>query len=86
MAKKIGPLRNSGHLCSVYCPECKKVTQKISFNLLRDAGKVSVICPVCAGITWLEYNEKGKSVSVVYMDTETLSIVQAKKPKTKRSQ
>jgi ADP-ribosylglycohydrolase/ribosomal protein S27E len=53
---------NSGHLCSVYCPECGKVTNKISFNLLREAGKVEVTCHHWCGRTILEYN--GKKVSV----------------------
>jgi endogenous inhibitor of DNA gyrase (YacG/DUF329 family) len=59
-------ITNTGRLCSVYCPECKKATDKISFNLLREAGKVSVQCPVCGGITYLEHD--GKSVSVRHHD------------------
>jgi ribosomal protein S27E len=47
---------NSGRLCSVYCPGCGKVTQKVSFNLLREAGTVKVICPVCLNHTLIEYD------------------------------
>jgi hypothetical protein len=52
------PLKNTGRLCSVYCPGCGRVTQKISWNLVREAGKVKVVCPVCpvclehTEITW----------------------------------
>jgi endogenous inhibitor of DNA gyrase (YacG/DUF329 family) len=56
-------IENSGHLCSVYCPDCGKVTDKISFNLLRDAGRVTAYCPICQNITWLKYNGKMVSVS-----------------------
>ena len=58
--------KNTGHLLSVYCPECKKVTDKISFNLLREAGKVQVSCPVCHNITFIEYN--GKMASIYHQD------------------
>ncbi|GHV60093.1 hypothetical protein AGMMS49587_00460 [Spirochaetia bacterium] len=61
--------KNSGHLCSVYCPSCGKVTDKISFNLLREAGRVSAACPVCREITYLEYD--GKTVSLYHHDYET---------------
>ena len=55
-------VKNTGHLCSVYCPSCRKVTDKISFNLLRESGKVTVYCSQCQGVTYLEYNSKGASV------------------------
>ena len=55
-------IENSGHLCSVYCPSCQKVTDRISFNLLREAGTVEVTCHICLHITILEYN--GKKVSL----------------------
>jgi uncharacterized Zn finger protein (UPF0148 family) len=57
---------NTGRLCSVYCPVCGKVTDKISFNLLREAGKVTAYCPVCQNITYLEYD--GKSVTLSHPD------------------
>jgi transcription elongation factor Elf1 len=56
-------IKNTGHLCSVYCPVCGKVTDKISFNLLREAGKISASCPVCQSVTHLEYDGKTASVS-----------------------
>ena len=32
-------VKNTGHLCSVYCPSRLKDTDKISFNLLRKQEK-----------------------------------------------
>ncbi|MDR1786780.1 MAG: hypothetical protein LBR23_10030 [Spirochaetaceae bacterium] len=61
-------IRNSGRLCSVYCPSCGKVTDKISFNLLREADSVSVVCPVCGEDTLLEYD--GKRVTVTHPAAE----------------
>ena len=55
-------LKNTGHLCSIYCPVCQKVTDKISFNLLREAKKVTAYCPVCQRRTFLEYNDKGVEI------------------------
>jgi len=52
-------VKNTGQLCSVYCPSCRKVTDRISFNLLREAGKVTVLCPLCQRATYLEYKGKG---------------------------
>ena len=60
--------KNTGHLLSVYCPECRKVTDKISFNLLREAGKVTVLCPQCQRATYLEYD--GKSVTIFHQDDD----------------
>ena len=57
-------MENSGHLCSVYCPNCRKVTDKISFNLLREAKTVEVTCHSCYHITILEYN--GKKVTLMH--------------------
>lgn len=57
---------NSGHLCSIYCPVCRKVTDKISFNLLREAGKVTAYCPVCQRRTFLEYD--GKKAEIYHQD------------------
>jgi hypothetical protein len=59
-------IKNTGHLCSIYCPSCGKVTDKVSFNLLREAGRVSATCPVCHEITYLEYD--GKTVSLSHYD------------------
>ena len=70
----IAAIRNSGHLCSVYCPSCGKVTDKISFNLLRDAGEVDVHCHSCGGVTPLEY--KGKKVIVWHHDEVTERIME----------
>ena len=56
-------IENTGRLCSVYCPNCRKVTDKISFNLLREAGVVEVLCPDCFRRTVLEYNGKKVVVS-----------------------
>jgi Zn finger protein HypA/HybF involved in hydrogenase expression len=53
---------NTDHLCSVYCPNCGKVADKISWNLIKEAGKVTVICPFCKGVTFLEYDGNGVSV------------------------
>ena len=61
-------IKNTGHLCSVYCPSCQKVTDKISFNLLREAGKITVYCPQCHRATHLEYN--GKSVSIFHQNDD----------------
>ncbi|GHV95001.1 hypothetical protein AGMMS50293_13210 [Spirochaetia bacterium] len=58
--------KNSENLCSIYCPSCGKVTDMISFTLLREAGRVSVICPECQTPTCLEYD--GKTVSVSHYD------------------
>jgi ribosomal protein S27E len=49
---------NTGRLFSVYCPDCNKVTQKVSWNLLREAGAVKAACPVCGGYTLISYNGK----------------------------
>ena len=56
---------NTGRLCSVYCPSCGRVTQRISFNLLREAAEVKVVCPVCFNHTLLEYD--GKTVTVTWI-------------------
>ncbi|GHV80264.1 hypothetical protein AGMMS49944_20550 [Spirochaetia bacterium] len=56
-------IQNSGHLCSVYCPECKKVIGKISFNLLREAGAVEVACSGCGSTISFEYDGKVARVS-----------------------
>jgi ribosomal protein S27E len=53
---------NTGRLCSVYCPHCRRVTDKISFNLLREAGTVEVSCAVCGRISVIEYDGKKASV------------------------
>ncbi|WP_010256774.1 hypothetical protein [Treponema primitia] len=75
-------VENTDRLCSVYCPQCKKVTDKISFNLLREAGKVSVQCPVCENTTLLEYD--GKQAAVWHrsqaLDGVIAKVKEAKKP------
>ena len=58
--------KNTGRLLSIYCPECKKVTDKISFNLLRETGKVKTLCPNCQRATYIEYN--GKYASLYHQD------------------
>ena len=59
-------VKNTGHLCSVYCPSCRKVTDKVSFNLLREAGKVAIHCPQCQQVTYIVYD--GKKASVYHSD------------------
>jgi hypothetical protein len=54
---------NTGRLCSVYCPVCCKVTDKISFNLLRETGRVTAHCPICQNVTRLDYDGKTAIVS-----------------------
>jgi endogenous inhibitor of DNA gyrase (YacG/DUF329 family) len=56
---------NTGRLCSVYCPACGKVTQKVSFNLLREAGTVKVVCPVCMNHTEITYD--GKMAALIWL-------------------
>jgi RNase P subunit RPR2 len=51
-------LENTGRLCSIYCPGCKAVINKISFNLLREAGTVEINCSGCGRITRIEYDGK----------------------------
>ena len=58
--------KNTGRLLSVYCPTCRKVTDKISFNLLREAGKVTAHCPQCQNPTYITYN--GKSATLYHRD------------------
>jgi len=69
----IASIQNTGHLCSVYCPNCEKVTDKISFNLLREAKTVEVTCPTCCGITILEYNGKKAVIRHYSMELEELA-------------
>jgi predicted RNA-binding Zn-ribbon protein involved in translation (DUF1610 family) len=59
-------VENTGRLLSIYCPSCGKVTDKISFNLLREAGGVTAICPVCGEITLIDYD--GKRATVYHRD------------------
>jgi lysyl-tRNA synthetase class I len=47
-------IKNPDRLCSVYCPNCKEVTNKISFNLLEEAGNIEVRCD-CGLTTYIEY-------------------------------
>jgi phage FluMu protein Com len=57
-------MKNTGRLCSVYCPSCGKVTQKVSFNLLREAV-VKVVCPVCLNHTTIEYDGKVATLTFI---------------------
>jgi len=64
--------KNTGHLLSIYCPQCRRVTDKISFNLLREAGKVTVRCPECQRATYIEYD--GERASLFHQDDELENI------------
>jgi hypothetical protein len=68
MDREIKQYKNTGRLCSVYCPNCGRVTDKISFNLLREAERVTVRCTACGGETYLAYD--GKTVTVEHKDLE----------------
>ncbi|MDR1143333.1 MAG: hypothetical protein LBK77_03825 [Spirochaetaceae bacterium] len=57
--------KHTGRLCSVWCPGCGRVTQKISFNLLREAGTVKVTCPVCLNATTITYD--GKTAELTWL-------------------
>jgi endogenous inhibitor of DNA gyrase (YacG/DUF329 family) len=70
--------KNTGHLLSVYCPACHKVTDKISYNLLREAGKVTVYCPLCQRPTYIHYD--GKSAQVYHPDEGFERIIEEMKP------
>jgi Zn finger protein HypA/HybF involved in hydrogenase expression len=59
-------IEKSDYLCSVYCPVCDKVTDRISFNLLKAAGRLTAFCPECENITFLTYN--GKDVTIRHID------------------
>jgi hypothetical protein len=69
-------IENTGHLCSIYCPSCGKVTDKVSFNLLREAGRVDATCPVCRSVTYLEYD--GKKVSLSHYDYDLEMVLRSK--------
>jgi NAD-dependent SIR2 family protein deacetylase len=69
-------LENTGHLCSVYCPTCGKVTDKISFNLLREAGRVTVCCS-CGSETYLDYD--GISVTVEHKDFKVRGLIRQRR-------
>ena len=75
--------KNTGHLCSVYCPFCRKVTDKISFNLLREAGKVVGHCPQCQRASYLEYN--GKIARIYHEDEDFERIYEEMSPEEKKS-
>ena len=55
--------KNSGQLLSIYCPQCRRVTDKISFNLLREAGMVKAHCPLCRHVTHIAYDGKRATIS-----------------------
>jgi uncharacterized Zn finger protein len=65
--------KNTGRLLSIYCPVCRKVTDKISFNLLREAGKVTAHCPQCHTPTHITYN--GKSATLYHHDADFERII-----------
>ena len=75
-------VKNTGRLCSIYCPSCRKVTDKISFNLLREAGKAAVYCPVCSRATYLEYD--GKRASIMHQDYEFERIFEEMTPEQRK--
>jgi uncharacterized Zn finger protein len=64
-------VENTGRLLSIYCPSCGKVTDKISFNLLREAGGVTAVCPVCGDLTMIDYD--GKRATVWHRDEEAIN-------------
>jgi NAD-dependent SIR2 family protein deacetylase len=69
---------NTGHLLSVYCPNCGKVTDKISFNLLREAGKVCALCPQCQRRTYIEYN--GEQATLYHQDDAFEEVIENMTP------
>jgi endogenous inhibitor of DNA gyrase (YacG/DUF329 family) len=70
-------IKNTGHLCSIYCPSCGKDTDKVSFNLLREAGRLEAACPVCQEITYLEYD--GKKVLLRHHDYDLEQVLRSGK-------
>ena len=70
--------KNTGHLLSIYCPSCKKVTDNISFNLLREAGKVKALCPECQRATYIEYD--GKYASLYHQDDGFERVIEEMSP------
>ena len=76
-------VKNTGHLCSVYCPSCRKVTDKISFNLLREAGKAAIHCPQCQRVTYIEYN--GKAASIYHSDEDFERVYEEMTPEERKS-
>ena len=77
-------IKNTGHLCSVYCPNCGKVTDRISFNLLREAGTVEVTCPSCFRITVLEYS--GKKITLWHHSEELEEMARSMLKENKRKE
>ena len=75
-------VKNTGHLLSIYCPDCRKVTDKISFNLLREAGKVTANCPQCQRATYIEYN--GKQAHIYHQDDDFLRVYDEMTPAEKK--
>jgi phage FluMu protein Com len=68
--------KNTEDLFSIYCPECQKVTDKISFNLLREAKSVIARCPQCQRVTSITYN--GKAASIYHQDDDLERILTEK--------
>jgi predicted RNA-binding Zn-ribbon protein involved in translation (DUF1610 family) len=70
---------NTGRLCSVWCPTCGRVTEKISFNLIREAKSVKVACPACGGLTFIDYKDKtpkqGAHVELSFLPGRTVDML-----------
>ena len=73
---------NTGQLLSIYCPSCQKVTDKISFNLLREAKEVRAICPGCHRTTYIEYN--GKYAEIWHQDDNLDRIMEEMGPEKRK--
>jgi len=71
-------IKNTGHLLSIYCPSCRKVTDKVSFNLLREAGKLAAHCPICQRLTYIEYN--GKIATLYHHDEAFERVIEEMTP------
>jgi endogenous inhibitor of DNA gyrase (YacG/DUF329 family) len=55
---------NDDVLFQVYCPNCQKTVNAVSWTLLEKAGSVTVECPGCGGWIKLVYDEE--TVSITY--------------------
>jgi endogenous inhibitor of DNA gyrase (YacG/DUF329 family) len=51
-------------LFPVYCPNCQKTVNAVSWKLLEKARKVVVGCPGCNGFIQFDYN--GENVSITH--------------------
>jgi endogenous inhibitor of DNA gyrase (YacG/DUF329 family) len=50
-------------LFPVYCPNCQKTVNAVSWKLLEKAVIITIDCPQCGGWIKLEYGEDGVSLS-----------------------